>query len=298
MSVSTSCLSHKTSDPGEAAFESIKQRLTSRAELDTLEQLNAFDLGRFLISHRGLNGFWTSYIVNKGVSPLLARHVTLAARAPLENWLLEECPPCVATQQRFVNFRKELQLLVRPGRTIASVPCGVMDDLLTLDYSQAPDVQLVGVDIDPESLKLAAENAEIQGLQDRASFLQQDAWTFGEDESFDVITSSGLNIYEPGEARVIELYRNFHRVLKPGGYLLTSFLTPPVMGNKPSPWKNVKLGDLLKAKLVFRDVLDVKWQVFHTEAEFRDILKQARFAICDVLFDEHRMFPTVLAQKA
>lgn len=46
-------------------------------------------------------------------------------------------------------------------------------------------------------------------------------------ETFHLIASNGLNIYEPEDDRVIQLYRGFHDALKPGGVLITSALTPP-----------------------------------------------------------------------
>jgi ubiquinone/menaquinone biosynthesis C-methylase UbiE len=297
MTPSNECLSHNLEDRGAEICQTIKQRLTDPEAIDLLNQLNAFDLGRFLIQHGGLNGFWTSYVVNKGDTPLLKHHTSQASKPPLEDWLLNDCPSFQATQQRFALFQKVLQRLVHPGYRMASVPCGVMDDFFTLDYAEAPDIKLTGIDIDPQSLELAEENAMLHGLQDRTTFLSNDAWTFGEPDSFDVLTSSGLNIYEPDDERTVALYKNFHRVLKPGSYLVTSFLTPPPRGDKPSPWKDLKLNDLLKQKILFRDILNVKWQVFFTEVEFRAILKKAGFTVCDILYDQHRLFPTVLAQK-
>lgn len=294
------CVSHNLAhqNPAAMAYESLKARHSDPVALDLIKQLNAFPLGRYLIQHGGLNGFWTSYIVNKGNSPLLKNHTDSSPRQALEEWLLNECPAIVATQQRFRQFQKALRRLVQPGIAMASVPCGVMDDLLALDYAEAPNVRLTGIDIDPESLKLAEENAVLHGLQDRVAFISADAWTCGKPDSFDVVTSSGLNIYEPDEARTVALYRNMHRVLKPRGYLVTSYLTPPPDSGRPSPWQNVKLPDLQKQQLVFGDILQVKWRTYRTEAESRDILKKAGFMICDTLYDESRLFPTLVAQRS
>lgn len=35
--------------------------------LEMLEQLGQFELGRFLLSNKGLNGYWTSYIILQGL---------------------------------------------------------------------------------------------------------------------------------------------------------------------------------------------------------------------------------------
>ncbi|MDP9196256.1 MAG: hypothetical protein M3O22_05760 [Pseudomonadota bacterium] len=116
-------------------------------ELDLLRQLTEFELGRFLLRSRGLNGYWTAWLILHG--PELAQH-------PLEQWLVHEAPTVCATRERFGIFRQQLNAALRPGASLCSVPCGLMDDLLGLDDEAFPDLSLTGIDPDPDSLQLAA----------------------------------------------------------------------------------------------------------------------------------------------
>ena len=69
-------------------------------ELELLHQLNEFELGRFLLSHRGLNGYWTAYII---------LHAKLQKELhPLEDWLIHCAPGILATQERFEIFQEKL----------------------------------------------------------------------------------------------------------------------------------------------------------------------------------------------
>ena len=112
-------------------------------ELSLLEQLNEFELGRFLLMNKGLNGYWTSYIILHGPQKQQLH--------PLEHWMLHNSPAVLATQERFGIFKKHLQQQLKTGMTLASVPCGLMDDLLGLDYSAHYDIKLVGIDLDEKS---------------------------------------------------------------------------------------------------------------------------------------------------
>ncbi|CAM5695841.1 hypothetical protein SGLAM104S_09137 [Streptomyces glaucescens] len=92
--------------------------------LELLAQLQQFELGRFLLHNRGLNGYWTSYIFrNRPEGPV----------TPLEHWLLNNSLLCQA-RERYHRFRELIAEHITDGATLASVPCGVMDDLLEQDY--------------------------------------------------------------------------------------------------------------------------------------------------------------------
>ncbi len=94
--------------------------------LELVDQLTEFELGRFLLHNRGLNGYWTSYIFQHPVGKP-AEHV-------LEDWLLNRSLLCRA-RERYHRYQTLLAELLPQARTLASIPCGVMDDLLDLDYS-------------------------------------------------------------------------------------------------------------------------------------------------------------------
>ncbi len=257
-------------------------------ELSLLEQINEFELGRFLLLNKGLNGYWTSYIILHGPQKQQLH--------PLEHWLLHHAPAVVATQQRFALFKKHLQQQMKSGMTLASVPCGLMDDLLGLDYSDHYDIKLVGIDLDENSLKLAQEN--VQKHQNMAvSLIKKNAWDLEIDEQYDILTSNGLNIYEPDDKKVVALYKQFFKALKPQGILITSFLTPPPVLAPNSTWKNYDPAAALKQKAVFVDILQVAWQSFRTEEQTREQLMEAGFTDIDIIYDKQGMFPTVIARK-
>ena len=113
----------------------------SAARLEIAEQraaLKKFELGRFLLDNLGLNGHWTSYVLmhpDRGRQSKVSSDGTPITE--LETWLLDRCPIFLATQERFRIFRALTQPLLRPGMQLASLPAGLMDDLLTLEKGDA-----------------------------------------------------------------------------------------------------------------------------------------------------------------
>ncbi|CAK6513644.1 methyltransferase domain-containing protein [Rickettsia helvetica] len=224
-------------------------------QLALLDQLREFELGRFLLANKRLNGYWTSYIIIHGLKKEKLH--------PLERWILYHAPSVKATQERFKIFQKILQDKLEDGMQFISVPCGTMDDF-TLDYSEIKEIHLTGIDLDAISLELAQENAKNHHLT-HVNF--QDAWNLDIHEEYDILMSNGLNIYEFDDDKVTDLYKQFSKVLKPSGILIASFLTPPPTLSKESTWKNINTEDALKQKTIFSDIINAAWQVFRTEAE-------------------------------
>ena len=210
-----------------------------------------------------------------------------------------KAPTVLATRDRFQAFQGILKRDIRPGMKLASIPCGVMADFLTLDESVVGECELTGIDLDEASLQLAEDFARERGKLDQCRFLQADAWDVGIEEEFDIVTSNGLNIYESDDSRVTELYRSFASVLKPGGFLLTSFLTPPPMHEKPCGWNmlRINLPNLLLQKKVFMDTLDASWASYRTKDETRQQLEEAGFAEVKIVPGKTGIFPTVIAGK-
>lgn len=264
-------------------------------QLSLLEQLTAFELGRFLLTHQGLNGFWTHYIVYLHTEDRRAGTQDDARLSELERALLDRGPTFRATQERFEHFRRIVQDEIRhkagAEMSLASVPCGLMADLLTLDYRLIPGVQLAGFDLDERSLQGAAEFAQERGLP--AAFSRADAWTLGVRNSFDAVVSNGLNIYEPSDERVTDLYAILGASLKPGGVLVTSFLTPP------SEWKMDRIDGaaLLVERIIFSDIVGARWRCFRSwETSVRQ-LTQAGFTNIKIIPDDANLFPTVVARR-
>lgn len=270
-----------------------------KKELNFIELLAQFELGRFLILHGGLNGHWTHYIVNHPNKGRLTGFNSEGRRFnSLEAFLLNKAPTTLATQERYVIFKNEIQKRVKDGANFLSVPCGTMGDLVDVDYSLAQNITLNGIDIDPDSINKAKEYAASKGMN--VSLSMQDAWKMDQKESFDLIVSNGLTIYENDREKVVELNKKFFDALKGGGSLITSFLTPPPGSDVATEWdmSAVNIDDALLQKTIFSDILECKWQVFTQEATFKAELAAAGFDKIEVIYDKAHIFPTVIAYKS
>lgn len=278
--------------------EGDKPESTVDEQLALLEQLSKFGFGQCLIKNRGITGQWTRHMVLypkwRKETPEVARSLT-----PLNKWLLEKSPVILATQERFIFFQKLLQEHLGNGVTAASIPCGLMDDLITLELSGIENVKFVGIDLDSAALEDAKENAKKFNLEDGCSFIQSDVWQLNISNEFEMITSNGLNFYEPSDEKVVQLYKKFYNALKPNGILITSFLTPPPALSQESPWDmaNIDSADLKLQKVIMSTILQVRFQAYRTEAETIRQLKAAGFVDINIVYDKARIFPTVYCFK-
>lgn len=292
----------------EKAFADIEAKIRKRGDLPfvsvdeqiaILEELIQFPLGRFIVEKKGANGFWTDYMIT---FPDTHRKTGLNIEGkPLSKWedfLVNRSPVVLASQERYKIFQRTAQSLIKDGVVLASIPCGVMNDLLTLDYSSVSKFKLVGIDIDKESIDLAKKHAEAKNFRS-VEFRIQNAWDLEGQNSFDIITSSGLNVYEDDAKKVLELYRHFYRALKPGGVLITSVLTYPPGEERETDWdfKGISEETLLMEQILHKEILGVKWRNFCSINEIDLQFKQAGFSKVDVILDRHRIFPTVVAHK-
>lgn len=293
-------ITHKDRDSNslQSVFEKTKKRieesaqliLTKEETLGLLEELTQFEFGRFLLQNGGgLNGYWTAYFILYGLQQELSNS--------LEEWMMLRIPVGLATRERFKIFQEEIQKRIYSGMKLASIPCGLMDDLLLLNLEGFSDISFDGIDLDEASLVLAQENAQKQGIESNCLFLKRNAWELEVDSKYDLITSSGLNVYEKDDAKVTELYRNFYTALRPGGILITSFFTPSPLLDPNSSWRNVNLDDMKKQKAIFGDILQARWQTSRTEAFTKHQLESVGFAVLEFLYDSQGIFPTVIARK-
>ena len=262
-------------------------------EVDRLRTaLAEFELGRFLLENLGLNGRWTSYVLmhpERGAVTRLSSDGTPLTE--LEAWLLERCPILLATQERFRIFRNLTQPRLRPGMQLASLPSGLMDDLLTLDYSKCSGVTLTAIDLDPDSLCRAEDNYRALRPPVAASFENRDAWQLQATARWDLLTSNGLNIYVEADERCTDFYRQIALALKPEGIFICSFITPP------EQWRPADAEDLEFQRFLFKEVLPVKWSCVRSEEKTREQLGSAGFEVLSVTYDVQRMFPAVVAAR-
>lgn len=254
--------------------------------------LGQFELGRFLLDNLGLNGHWTSYVL---LHPERGRLTNLSSDgtplSELEAWLLNRCPIILATQERFEIARTLTQQQLQAGMALASLPCGLMDDLLSLDYSDLEEVELTGIDLDPEALREAEDRCRALRPPVAAAFERRDAWQLDASDRWDLLTSNGLNIYVQDDDRCVELYRHVCQGLRANGIFLISFITPP------QQWQPNQASDLEFQRLLFQRVIQARWNCLRDESQSRQQLQAAGFEVVEVHYDSQRMFPTAVARK-
>ena len=284
----------------EALAEKIKLKgdlpyTTVQEQLQILKELSQFELGQFLIQHKGVNGYWTEYFLTFPWRPVRQKE----SLSKLELFLLSASPIILATQERFQVFLNENQKSVQEGAQLASIPCGLLGEFLYLDYSNIRDITLLGIDLDASALEHAKELAAKKKLTSFVSLQQKDAWALHNNNQFDLISSNGLTIYEPDDAKVVKLYKIFYDALKSTGRLVTSFMTPPPDTAKDCEWimSEINQDALRKQKIIFSDILDVKFQCFRTSQQTRMQLEEAGFKKIEFIYDAAHLFPTVIASK-
>ncbi len=277
-----------------------KPYVTVSYQLELLEQLSQFDFGRFLLLNRGINGYWTHYMLTH---PWFGRKTRESAPGvpltDLEAFILDKAPLMLATQERFEIFLQKNQESVKNNAMLACIPCGMMGELLYLDFKDITRIQLIGLDYDPDTLVDAKTLAKQQGLEYYIELNQGNAWEFDVENKFDLISSNGLTIYEPDDKQVVKLFDKFYKALKPGGKLVTSFITISASFTEQCEWDMSRINpkDLLLQKIVFADILEAKFQCFRSSAQTRQQLQSAGFKEIEFIYDKARMFPTVIAYK-
>jgi SAM-dependent methyltransferase len=265
-------------------------------QLAALEGLMSFELGRFMLKNRGLNGFWTEYVCSY---PARKARGETAGCGPVEVELLEAIPGYRATQERYAIFRSEIRKRLQGGEVCAALPCGLMTEFLLLPPELASRCRFVGMDLDPESLAQARAIALTQGLIHRTEFRVQDAWALPPVEEFDLISSNGLNIYVPEDEKVVEFYRGLHAVLKPGGVLITSTVSPSPDVDPDSTWKMGALDPkrLRRQVILFVDVMQAGFMHARSVTKTRKQLEALGFRHVEFIPDSQGLFPTVIATK-
>lgn len=266
-----------------------------------LDELASFNFGKFLLTNKGANGFWTRYVMSFPGSERQKLNLDDEGKplSKLEEFILVRCPIVIATQERFKIFQRLFNQHLKDGMILASIPCGLMDDLITLDFSAFSQIKLVGIDLDEESLKLAQENALLQGKHEMCEFRQADAFDLNIKEEFDLVTSNGLNFYENDDSKVEQLYLGFYNALKPEGMLVTSIYTLSPQIDPHSSWdmNQINQEDLLLQQKLFKDIVPLKMTAFRNEKQTRLQLESVGFRDVQFIYDRQKIMPTVIAKK-
>ncbi len=252
--------------------------------LDEMVKCNG--LGHWLLMHQGLNGFWTAEAIlrNGGEEP-----------SDIARWIANSAPIFCATRERFEIFKKALQKRINAGDKIfISVPCGTMEELLTLDAHDKQNVRFIGIDLDSLAdswIKEASTRYSKTSSCHKESH-QGDAFALSRFvKDADVLVSNGLNFYIKDDAEVIKLYKAFADALKTGGILITSHLALPSQA-KPYDIEAAK-----KQLAIVRDICEMRWQIFRSEDLVKEQLAEAGFEVQEVIGDTQNMFPTYICKK-
>ncbi|MCP3965709.1 MAG: class I SAM-dependent methyltransferase [Lentisphaerae bacterium] len=277
------------------AFASIEE------QLEILEGLTKFEFGRFLIKNRGgFNGYWTHYALTFPENGRLTNKSSDGTDiTELESFILNKATVTLATQQRFKIFLEHNSECVKENAELASIPGGLLGELLFLDYTGIENINLYGIDLDEESLAHSSKLAEKMNLAKFTQTVLGDAWKLPYQDKFDLVSSNGLNIYESDKNRVAELYKSFYRSLNEDGKLVTSYLAYPPGYGDDCEWdlNEVDMEVMKRNIAIFSPVLGSIWRNYTTKSEMISMLTAVGFKDIEVLYDKAKAFPTVVAYK-
>lgn len=259
------------------------------------KKLKETSLGQFLIKNRGLNGLWTDRVVNYN---LISKHER-NKYSNYDKYLLGLMPCFIATQERFGFFKRELERLATKYKLKAlSAPSGLLPEFYNIESSRI--ITLDALDIDEINHEYISDKYKSNPLLNKINFINSNIFSFNRENYYDVIVSNGLNIYIEDVFIIEKMYKIFYSSLNVGGTLITSFLTPPPsLTSEGEVWEMSKINqdNLNKQKLIFGDILNISWFNYRSENEFLDILKNIGFINIRVIWDQQKMFPTVIAIK-
>lgn len=281
----------------------INNYVSTERQYQILEELLSFEMGRFLIANQGLNGYWTHYILNYPLRDNIGKDSCFSTYCDnicnTERFILEKAPGVLASQERFLCFLKIISQTVKNGHALASIPSGVSSDLLLLKYLNIKNISISSIDLDIDSLDLTKHLYTKLNCQFLLNLIQCDAWSIDFNNEFDLLISSGLTIYEPCNRKIFDLYKIFYKALRKNGTLVTSFLTFPAVYKELTEWnmKEINLYNALMQKIIFSDLIGMKWECYRTSKETKQLLQEAGFLNVQIHYDKRKIFPTVTAIK-
>ena len=283
----------------EIIFEGDKPHTTVEEELKILSLLQKTDFGQFLIKNSGLNGYWSDAIIFLPQKTLHNPHHADSDIDEFMNLMVNQLPSVLARRESFAIYHHILQKNLFENIVICSIPCGLMRDLYTLDYSALKNFSLIGLDLDAESLSLASSLSQEYNLTQYCEFHQMDAWKMPYKECFDIVTCHGLTIYEYDDDNVISLYKNIFNSLKVGGKFISSYLTPPPNKHVETEWKLERINTeaLRLQKVIFSDILQAKWNAYRSSELTKSQLFQAGFDDVEIHYDQAHILPSFIAYK-
>ena len=278
-------------------LEKIKARIMNGPEAEKrikiFNQLCEFEYGRWLLVNRGLNAYWAAYLVYHDE---IKNGKQLHA---LEKVMLEKSPGVLSSKDRANRNAGILQKMIKSNMTVASLPCAMMNDLLRLNLTNLENLKLVGLDLDPAAIALAQENSKKFNKENLCTFKVADAFELNIENEFDILHSTGLNMYVQTEHELLKLYSNFYKAVKPGGFLIVTSNIPPKDENDSFVWSLGlrEMSELPQQVLIFFDVIQIRQGMYCTKNQIINQLKNVGFINVDVDFDSRKMFLCFIAKK-
>lgn len=259
--------------------------------IDIIHQLKEFELGRAMLTTGVLTSSWVDYICHNEVSP---------TGHPLETWFLSKAPRIKAARERYYITRDVLQKKLKSNMVFCVMPCGVISKVAELDYSKIKDIKIIGYDNDIHGL-VKAEH-QMQPLVDQGKvnllLLKKNIWLLDDRNQHDLIISNRLSVLESDSQKVLELFEKYYVALRRKGVFISSFFTPSPLHNlHTSPWNDVDANDMLIEHSIFVDIMDFR-PAARSESKMVNLLQKAGFEIVEILYDTHKIYPTIIARKA
>ena len=166
-----------------------------------------------------------------------------------------------------------------------------------MNFSAIEKYELVGCDLDTESVELAKSQAKARGVLEKTSFWQRDAWNLATEEEFDRVVSLGLNMYCEDRQSAISLYKSFWQALKPSGKLMVTYMTHT---HGPNIERDLSLVSSDEKKLVamMAEVLEIKYfNHLNSSAEIVENLKEAGFSEVSCHYSKFRALNIAVGVK-
>ena len=119
------------------------------------------------------------------------------------------------------------ETLQREGSAVASVPCGLMSEVLLATQEPFTGVDLLAIDLEDDNFNLIREKYSDRLQNNTWHEEKRDALQLDNTERFDLICSIGFTIYIKDDAEVQRLFKRFYAALKQNGKLVTNFAALP-----------------------------------------------------------------------